>query len=292
MAARHLRRLDRRRGRVDRGHHVRRLLHRRLEGDQRVRHDPAARSRDGHARPLLRRLHPVDRLRRRSSPRPASPTTATRAASPKKPRPICKRPASATPPSSARKPNSSSSTTCASRPIPTTRDLSSTPPELPTNSDTAYEGGNLGHRVRTKGGYFPVPPIDSAQDMRGEMLAAMAAMGVKVEKHHHEVASAQHELGLKFETLVTVADHLQIYKYCHPSGGAFLRQDGDLHAEAGVRRQWLGHACPPVDLEGRQAGVRRRQIRRPEPGVPVVYRRHHQARQGAERFHQPVDELL
>jgi len=86
--------------------------------------------------------------------------------------------------------------------------------ELPSNSDTAYEGGNLGHRVRTKGGYFPVPPVDSAQDMRSEMLAAMAAMGVKTEKHHHEVASAQHELGLKFDTLVRVADHLQAYKYC------------------------------------------------------------------------------
>ncbi|MBM3576244.1 MAG: type I glutamate--ammonia ligase [Alphaproteobacteria bacterium] len=86
--------------------------------------------------------------------------------------------------------------------------------ELPSNTGTAYEGGNLGHRVRTKGGYFPVPPVDSAQDMRSEMLAAMAAMGAKVEKHHHEVASAQHELGLKFETLVTIADHLQIYKYC------------------------------------------------------------------------------
>jgi glutamine synthetase len=85
--------------------------------------------------------------------------------------------------------------------------------ELPTNSDTPYEGGNLGHRVRTKGGYFPVPPVDSAQDMRGEMLAAMAAMGAKVEKHHHEVASAQHELGLKFGTLTTMADHMQIYKY-------------------------------------------------------------------------------
>src|SRR5574337_2162398 len=85
--------------------------------------------------------------------------------------------------------------------------------ELPTNSDTPYEGGNLGHRVRTKGGYFPVPPVDSAQDMRGEMLAAMAAMGANVEKHHHEVASAQHELGLKFGTLTTMADHLQIYKY-------------------------------------------------------------------------------
>jgi glutamine synthetase len=49
--------------------------------------------------------------------------------------------------------------------------------ELPTNMDTAYDSGNLGHRIRTKGGYFPVPPQDSAQDMRGEMLAAMKAMG-------------------------------------------------------------------------------------------------------------------
>ena len=86
--------------------------------------------------------------------------------------------------------------------------------ELPSNTDTAYEGGNLGHRIRTKGGYFPVPPLDSAQDMRGEMLAAMAQMGVKVEKHHHEVAAGQHELGMKFDKLVLMADGLQIYKYC------------------------------------------------------------------------------
>ncbi|HET6378465.1 MAG TPA: type I glutamate--ammonia ligase [Methylocella sp.] len=86
--------------------------------------------------------------------------------------------------------------------------------ELPSNTDTTYEGGNLGHRIRTKGGYFPVPPQDSAQDMRSEMLSAMAQMGAKVEKHHHEVASAQHELGLKFGPLTKMADHLQIYKYC------------------------------------------------------------------------------
>lgn len=86
--------------------------------------------------------------------------------------------------------------------------------ELPTNGDRDYEGGNLGHRIPVKGGYFPVPPLDSAQDMRGEMLAAMAAMGVTVEKHHHEVASAQHELGTKFNTLVKTADEMQIYKYC------------------------------------------------------------------------------
>tara|TARA_R110002110_G_scaffold34834_5_gene118164 strand:+ start:19867 stop:21273 length:1407 start_codon:yes stop_codon:yes gene_type:complete len=85
--------------------------------------------------------------------------------------------------------------------------------ELPTNSDTGYEIGNLGHRPRMKGGYFPVNPIDSCQDLRGEMLTVMAEMGVAVEKHHHEVAAAQHELGIKFDTLTTVADHLQIYKY-------------------------------------------------------------------------------
>ncbi len=86
--------------------------------------------------------------------------------------------------------------------------------EFPSNSDTTYEGGNLGHRIRTKGGYFPVPPQDSAQDMRSEMLTAMAQMGAKTEKQHHEVAAAQHELGLKFGPLTTMADHLQIYKYC------------------------------------------------------------------------------
>ncbi len=86
--------------------------------------------------------------------------------------------------------------------------------ELPTNGMTDYEGGNMGHRIPVKGGYFPVAPQDTSQDMRGEMLAAMAAMGASVEKHHHEVASAQHELGLKFNTLVTMADQMQIYKYC------------------------------------------------------------------------------
>ena len=97
---------------------------------------------------------------------------------------------------------------------PTTPASSSTPIEFPTNSDTDYEGGNLGHHVGTKKGYFPVPPLDSAQDMRSEMLGAMARMGCKVEKHHHEVASAQHELGLKFAPLTLMADQMQIYKYC------------------------------------------------------------------------------
>lgn len=85
--------------------------------------------------------------------------------------------------------------------------------ELPSNMDAEYETGNLGHRPRTKGGYFPVPPIDSAQDMRSEMLTVLAEMGVKVEKHHHEVAAAQHELGIMFDNMTINADKMQIYKY-------------------------------------------------------------------------------
>ncbi|WP_417247721.1 type I glutamate--ammonia ligase [Celeribacter sp.] len=81
------------------------------------------------------------------------------------------------------------------------------------NTDTEYEMGNTGHRPGIKGGYFPVNPIDDGQDIRGEMLTTMANMGMKVDKHHHEVASCQHELGLIFGTLTEQADHLQKYKY-------------------------------------------------------------------------------
>ena len=85
--------------------------------------------------------------------------------------------------------------------------------EGPYNSSRDYEEGNLGHRPGVKGGYFPVPPIDSGQDIRSEMLSVMADMGVPVEKHHHEVAPSQHELGMKFGTLIETADNLQLYKY-------------------------------------------------------------------------------
>lgn len=85
--------------------------------------------------------------------------------------------------------------------------------ELPINMGSEYDSGNRGHRPRTKGGYFPVPPVDSAQDIRSEMLSVMTKMGVTVEKHHHEVAAAQHELGLKYDTLTREGDAMQVYKY-------------------------------------------------------------------------------
>jgi glutamine synthetase len=85
--------------------------------------------------------------------------------------------------------------------------------ELPSNSAKIYPEGNMGHRPGPKGGYFPVNPVDSGQDLRGEMLAVMGELGLEPEKHHHEVAPAQHELGLKFSDLITMADRMQLYKY-------------------------------------------------------------------------------
>ena len=85
--------------------------------------------------------------------------------------------------------------------------------ELPTNTGAEYEMGNMGHRPRMKGGYFPVNPVDSAQDMRSEMLTVMKEMGVETEKHHHEVGAAQHELGIFRGELTRMADKLQLYKY-------------------------------------------------------------------------------
>ena len=85
--------------------------------------------------------------------------------------------------------------------------------EGPYNTDRNYESGNLGHRPGIKGGYFPVPPVDSAQDIRTEFLEELKNLGLKMEKHHHEVAPSQHELGLVFDTLLKQGDNMQLYKY-------------------------------------------------------------------------------
>ncbi|CDH47074.1 glutamine synthetase [Candidatus Contendobacter odensis Run_B_J11] len=82
------------------------------------------------------------------------------------------------------------------------------------NSERAYEGGNFGHRPGIKGGYFPVPPVDSLHDIRGAMCLALEQMGHVVEVHHHEVATAgQCEIGVQFNTLVRKADEVQSLKY-------------------------------------------------------------------------------
>jgi len=87
--------------------------------------------------------------------------------------------------------------------------------EAAWSSSSTIEGGNLGHRPRVKGGYFPVPPVDSLHDLRTAMCSAMEQMGLDIEVHHHEVGTAgQCEIGVKFNTLVHKADEVQILKYC------------------------------------------------------------------------------
>ncbi|MDQ3564708.1 MAG: glutamate--ammonia ligase [Pseudomonadota bacterium] len=82
------------------------------------------------------------------------------------------------------------------------------------NSEKVFSEGNIGHRPGVKGGYFPVPPVDSLQDIRSSMCLMLEKMGVTPEVHHHEVATAgQCEIGTRFNTLVRRADELQILKY-------------------------------------------------------------------------------
>ncbi len=164
--------------------------------------------------------------------------------------------------------------------------------ELPSNMGTDYEMGNLGHRPRTKGGYFPVPPIDSAQDIRSEMLSVMSEMGVVGREASPRgcvrPARTRHQVRPDGHARRPHAD-LQVRD---PPGRPGLRQDGNVHAQARVRRQRLGHALPPVDLEGLHARVRRQQVRGLVRHLPQLHRRHPQARQDPQRLHQPDHQLL
>ena len=277
--------------------HVRRLLDRRLEGDQRVRHDPDAGPRRRPTSIRSTREPTLILSATSSSRRPASPTTATRARPPSAPRPTSSRPASATPSTSAPRPSSSCSTTSASRTadnvgsfqIDADRSCRGTPAR-------EYEGGNLGHRPRVKGGYFPVAAgRQRCRTSAARCVSTMIEMGMPGrEAPPRGGAAGQHEIGTDVRHAGRRrADRMQIYKYVVHNVAARLRQDRDLHAQADRRRQRLA-ACTSTSRSGRAASRCS-----PATATPacremraLLHRRHHQARQGAQRLHQPDHQQL
>ncbi|WAH37664.1 type I glutamate--ammonia ligase [Alicyclobacillus dauci] len=86
--------------------------------------------------------------------------------------------------------------------------------EAAWNSGSAQDGPNLAYKVKPKGGYFPVPPTDALHDIRTDMVKELMAAGIRIERHHHEVATAgQSEINFRFDTLTKTADNTMLYKY-------------------------------------------------------------------------------
>ena len=157
--------------------------------------------------------HAVDDLQHPGPDHPRGLLARSRATSPARPSTISRAPASPTPPISARRPSSSSSTTCAST---RTRNegyyhVDSIEGEWNRGRE---ENPNLGYKLRYKEGYFPVPPADQMMNIRNEMMQTMIDCGIDIEAQHHEVATAgQSEIDMRFDKLVTMADKMMLYKY-------------------------------------------------------------------------------
>jgi glutamine synthetase len=148
--------------------------------------------------------------------------------------------------------------------------------ESPHNSGRELADGNLGHRPSIKGGYFPVPPVDSATDLRAEMVSVLADMGVEVEKHHHEVAPSQHELGIKFGTLLQMADTMQKYKYvvhnvAHQYGKTATFMPKPIYKDNGSGMHRRATARPPAASPTRRAprASASRSASRTPPATPI-----------------------
>ena len=159
--------------------------------------------------------------------------------------------------------------------------------------NSGRERDNLGYRPRYKEGYFPVPPTDHYQDLRSEMVQTMIKCGLR-----HRVPSprSRHRRAVRDRSALRHAgevgrqhDDVQVR---HPQRRQSVRQDGDVHAQAAVRGQRQRHAHAPEHLEGRQAAVRRRQLRRAEPDGAVVHRRTAEARARAVGDHRADHQQL
>ena len=137
-----------------------------------------------------------------------------------------------------------------------------------------------------------MPPVDSQSDLRAEMLSVMFDMGLEVEKHHHEVAPSQNELGFVFSTLVKTADNMQIYKYvvhnvAHQYGKTATFMPKPIKGDNGS-----GMHIHQSIWKGERPLFAGNQLRRSVGDRALLHRRHHQARQGDQRLHQPDDQQL
>ena len=228
-------------------------------------------------------------------PLTCSPTPATRATSPARPRSTWPAPASPTPASSAPRPSSTSSTTSASSTSPNESVL---PHRLRRGLvEHRPRGGGRQPRLqgpRSRAATSRCRRYDHYADLRDDMAANLINVGFEVERGHHEVGTAgQAEINYRFNTLLHSADDLMLFKYIIKNTAWARRQDRHLHAQAAVRRQRLGHARPPVAVEGRQAAVLRRgRLRRPVRHGPLLHRRPAAPRAVAAGVHQPDGELL
>ena len=141
------------------------------------------------------------------------------------------------------------------------------------------ENPNLGYKPRYKEGYFPVPPMDSLQDIRSEMVLLLEEIGVQVEVHHHEVGTAgQCEIDMRFDTLTSMADKFLKYKYIIKERRTPAWKDRHLDAQADLSGQRVGNAHPHQYLEGREECLlRTRRLRGPEQDGRLLHRRNSQA---------------
>ena len=143
---------------------------------------------------------------------------------------------------------------CATRSAPTNTFFSVDSPEAYWNTGRAEEGGNMGYKVPIKGGYFPVSPADKYADVRDEMSRLLEEVGLTIERAHHEVGSGgQQEINYRFATLQTAADDMMKFKYVIKNSALDFGHFRDLHAQAPLWRQRLGHAHPHLAVEERRA---------------------------------------
>ena len=161
------------------------------------------------------------------------------------------------------------------------------------NSGRVEEGGNLANKTPYKGGYFPVSPVDKTADLRDDISLKLIDAGFILERSHHEVGTggqAGDQLPLRHDgARGRRHPEVQVHRQEHLRA---VGQGRDLHAEAALRRQRLGHARAPVAVDRRQAAVLRREgLRRPLRHRPLVHRRPPGARALGARLHQPDDQL-